>query len=156
MSEYLFSVIAVSAVVALGGLLRYGGVLDKAASAGMALILLCVTVTPIVKLVGSISSFSDGELFAGLSVETPLEKSEYYGTAKEAFCGGVEEYVCEEFSLNADEVSVAAFDFDIQKMCAGKILIKLRGGVLTADTRAIKSKVESAGLGRCEVELEFS
>ena len=55
MSEYIISVMAASAAVALGGLISYGGKTERISRAAMAMVLLYTVTYPIISVTGSIT-----------------------------------------------------------------------------------------------------
>lgn len=156
MGEYLSFVIGAAAVVALGGLLAHGGVTEKSTRAALGVILLATVATPLVGGIRELGELTLDGVLGDYSVEIDEEDSACYETAEEAFCEGIRSEVCAEFSLEADEVTVLVFGFELTEMRAEKIKIILSGRAACADSRSIAAHVRGAGLGDCEVELELS
>lgn len=154
MREYFVSVGAVSVICAVATLIGYRNG-DKGAKIALSVLLLYTLATPVISFVESGFDFSIDNS-ESLPPETSIEDTVYYDVAKDAFADGVVSYVCNEFSLDRSFVSAYVYGFDIKSMRAEKIKLILTGRAVYADARAIVSAVRKAGLGECEVELEFS
>ena len=154
MREYLISVVTVSALISAALTVLYKNERESsgAAKGAFAVMLLYVTVLP---LIGAISEldvskikFSSGDF--DFSSESALASS-----SSAAFEDGVKLFLCEEFSLDKNEVDVSCEGFSQENMQAEKIVVTLRGKSKYADVWAIKEKTEKNGLGRCEVKIEI-
>ena len=156
MTEYITSVIAACAVVALGGFISYSGDggTSRALRSALSLLLLYTVASPVVSVV---SNLGDVTLDSIVEYEPSVDMSdpEYYRVAEDAFCEGIRKMVCEQYEVNADDVDVRAVDFDFKTMSARKIKIILSGNAVYTDSRGISAAVSDAGLGECEVELDL-
>lgn len=157
MTEYITSVIAACAIVALGGFISYSdeGGTSRAMRSALSLLLLYTVASPVVSVV---SNLGDVTLDSIVEYEPPVDTSdpEYYRVAEQAFCEGIQKMVCEQYAISAEDIEVCAFDFDFKSMSARKIKIILSGDAVYADSRGISATVSDAGLGECEVELELA
>ena len=156
MSEYIISVMAASAVVALGSLASYGGNLERISRAAMAVVLLYTVTLPIFSVTGDISDLISTDFFEGLRVECDQSDTLFYENTASAFCDGVARFVCEECDLDKGEVSVRVTGLDLESMRAEKITVTLSGRAVSADARLIAEAVESADLGECEVMIDLA
>jgi len=152
MSEYLISLVLISALVGISSYLSFSGSGDKMLRAVSSLLVVYVIFTPVVALVEGLEEFESNEYEIEEFLPS-IDESEFGKNAKAAFEDGVERFVCEKFSFEEDEVKVAAFEFDSVTMKAEKIKIILSGMAVYADARAVSYAVSSAGLGECEVEI---
>lgn len=152
MSQYLTSLILVSALVGICSYISYGEREEKAAKGIMALILVCVTVSPLVSLVSS--AVTDGFYLNGENIpEIPIGDTDFAENAEEAFSRGIKSFLKEEFSVADGDSEVLLFGFDSIEMKAEKIKIILKGKAALADNRAITEKINEMNIGKCEVEL---
>ena len=154
MTEYLVLVIGASAVVTFGGFMLYGGEMNKPSKTALSMILLATVIMPIASALGNVGSISAEDVIGDYADGDAVE--DVYGqTAEAAFCEGVRKMVCDEFLMEEEDVSVRCFGFSLAEMRADKIKIILSGGAVYKDSRAIAARIREAGLGECEVELEF-
>lgn len=153
MNGYIISVMAASAVVALGGLISYGGRVARISRAAMAMVLLYTVTLPIISATSDISDLISDDYFEDLRVEYEMDDTLFYEHTSRAFCEGVCRLVCSEHALNGEDVSVSVREFDVENMRAEKIIVILSGGAATADARSVVQTVEKAGLGECEVKI---
>ena len=153
MSEYLAFVISATAVVTFGGFMMYGGAQSKASRAALGVILLSVTVIPVVDSIDAVGSVDLSALFE--DVEMSVGEDVFYKTAEEAFAEGIRKMICDEFDVDADNVVVRVFGFELEKMRAEKINVILSGTAAYIDSRAVVARVREGGLGECEVKIEF-
>ena len=152
MSEYILTLITVSAVISVALALTYKESEKSGLRCAFAVILLYVTLVPIIN---GARNFDVGELeiYADeLDFEENFELSDFTGAA---FARGVALFVAEEFELDAKEVRAEASGFDPEAARAEKITLTLVGRAALADTRAIRETVEKNGLGACEVKIEI-
>lgn len=156
MSDYIISVMAASAIVALGGLASYGGNLERISRAAMAVVLLYTVTLPIFSVTGDISDLISTDFFEGLRVECDQSDTLFYENTASAFCDGVARFVCEECDLDKGEVCVRVTGLDLESMRAEKITVILSGRAVSADARLIAEAVESADLGECEVMIDLA
>ena len=154
MSEYIISVMAASAIVALGGLASYGGNTERISRAAMAVVLLYTVTLPIFSVTGNISDLISADFFEGLRVEYDQSDTLFYENTAQAFCEGVGRFVCDGCDLDSADVSVRVTGLDLESMRAEKITVTLCGRAVSADARLIAEAVESAGLGECEVMID--
>ena len=155
MGGYLVSVAAVSVLCGACTLISYKGSEDKGAKIAFSILLLYISATPVVSFVTNVFDINYSDLIPDSS-DVSIEDSALYEVAQSAFCDGIERLVCDKFSIDNDCVSVYAREFDIESMSAKKIIVILTGRAVTADARGIAAAVKDAGLGECEVELDFS
>lgn len=152
MSQYLASLITVSALVGICSYISYGEAQEKAAKGAMALMLVYVTVAPLVSLAYSFAS----EGFLGYGEDMPdisIEDTEFGESAEEAFRIGIKKYLKEEFSIAEEDATVLIFGFDSIEMKAEKIKIILKGKGALADNRGLTERINEMNIGKCEVEL---
>ena len=155
MTEYIISVMAATALVALGGLVTYGGKTERVSRAAMAVVLLFVVTVPIFSATGGISDLFSSDFFEELKVECDSGDTLFYENTVAAFCDGVERLVCREHGLEGDNVQVSVRALDVESMRAERIIIVLRGRAVSADARLIAETVMDAGLGECEVKIDL-
>ena len=149
---YVISVVFASVLVALGGYISYGSA-SRTVKAATYIILLYVITTPIISL---LSGFEDISLDGGFDFDDVVYDDESFSeTACEAFTEGICALVASEYKLSGDDIAVYVFDFDFEKMRAGKIRIILSGRAVSADFRSIENFVAESGLGECEVKIDF-
>lgn len=153
MREYFVFLTALCVIVSLGCLLAYGKE-NSCARAAMGIILICAISLPPIKAVLALSDLDVGGFFEDF--DSGDSGTSLGATLGEPFADGVKKLVCEKYSLDADEVRVHVFGLDAASMRAEKIVVVLRGGAVLSDLRGIRSAVEDAGLGKCEVKIEAS
>ncbi len=152
MSQYLITLVAVSALAGISAYASYGEREEKGAKFAMALILVYVTVAPVITLFYSFVTdvfYSYGEQAPDISVED----TEFAENAEEAFALGIKKLLREDFSVEESDSEVLLFGFDSIKMRAEKIKIVLKGKGALADNRGIVERIEEMNIGKCEVEL---
>lgn len=154
MSGYIVSVMAATAVVALGGLISYGGGTARISRAAMAMVLLYTVTLPIISVTGDVSELISKDFFDDIKVEYDPEDTTFYERTVSAFSEGVQKFVCEEYRLATDDVDVIVRGLDVKTMRAEKITVILCGRAMIADARLIVETVEDAGLGKCEVKID--
>ncbi len=155
MSGYIVSVMAATAVVALGGLISYGGQTARVSRAAMAMVLLYTVTLPIISVTDDLSDIISTDYFEQLKVEYDVGDTLFYEHTSEAFADGVERLVCDEHGLDGTGVEVSVRALDVETMRAEKIIIILSGRAATADARSVAQTVEDAGLGECEVKIDL-
>lgn len=155
MSGYIISVMAATAVVALGGLVSYGGGTARVSRAAMAMVLLYTVTLPIISVTGNLSDLISTDFFDGIRVEYDPTDTEFYEHTAEAFCDGVRRLVCDELGFDEDDVAVSVRALEVESMRADKIIIVLSGRAATADARFVSRLVEDAELGECEVRIDL-
>ena len=155
MNEYIITLLAISALVAIASYISYGESQDRTLKCALAIILLYVIASPTVTLV---RGFLDSDFYKNSfdSPEISFSDTDFATDAERAFCEGVGRFVAREFNFSEDEVSVAVFGFDAKAMKAQKIKIILRGSAVLGDNRMISQRISAEGLGECEVELDIS
>ena len=154
MSSYVISLFAISAAVAIAGYVSYGEKEDKTLKATLAVILIYIIASPTVELANKLFD-SDFHKNTFIKPEFSFSDTDFHENAEKAFCDGICDFVCKEFSLSEQEVRAYAFGFDAKNMKAEKIKIILKGSAALADNRMISERIAREGLGDCEVELEF-
>lgn len=156
MSGYIISMIAASVIVALGGLISYGGGTARVSRAAMAMVLLYTATVPIISVTGDLSGLLSKDYFADLKVEYDQSDTLFYDHTEQAFAVGVRKFVCEEYDLDVGDVSVSVRELDLESMRAKKIIVILSGRAAVSDARRIAGAVEDAGLGECEVIIDIA
>lgn len=154
MREYFVFVSALCVIVSVLSLLAYGKDNSNTARAAMGIILVCAISLPPIRAVLALADVDVGGFFeefdsgdGGVSLGTTLG---------EPFADGVKKLVCQRYSIDEDEVRVHVFGLDAANMRAERIVVVLRGRAVLSDLRGIRSAVEDAGLGKCEVKIEAS
>lgn len=155
MSGYLISVMAATLVVALGVLVSYGGRTARLSSAAMGIVLLYTVTVPLISMTSDLSGLLNVDYLDEFKVECDVNDTLFYDRTVVAFSEGVERLVCEKYDLKSDDVYVSARSLDIETMRAEKVIIILSGRAVSADARSIEEAIESAGLGECEVKIDF-
>ena len=156
MSGYIISMIAASAVVAICGLISYGGGTARVSRAAMGVVLLYTATVPIISATGDLSNILSKDYFADLKVEYDQSDTLFYEYTEQAFADGVHKFVCDEHGLSGDEVAVSVRGLDIETMRAKRIIVILSGRAALSDARKIAGAVEDAGLGECEVIVDIA
>lgn len=154
MSGYIISVMAATLVVALGGLISYGGSMARISRAAMAMILLYTVTLPIISLTGSFSELVSEDFFDGIRVEYDPDGTVFYDRTASAFSDGVKKFLCDKYRFNEGDVSISVRGLDIETMRAEKVIVILSGRAVTADARLVVEAVEDAQLGECEVKID--
>ena len=156
MSGYIISMIAASVIVALGGLVSYGGGTARVSRAAMATVLLYTATLPIISVTGDLSQLLSKDYFADLKVEYDQSDTLFYEHTEQAFAVGVRKFVFGEHGLDTGDVSVSVRELDVESMRAKRIIVILSGRAVTSDARKIAEAVEDAGLGECEVIIDIA
>ena len=156
MSGYIISVMTATAVVALGGLVSYGGSTAKISRAAMAMVLLYTVTLPIISVTGDLSELISTDYFEDVRVEYDPTDTLFYERTAAAFSDGVKKFVCGEHHFDYEDVTVIVRGFDVENMRAEKIIIILNGRAAMADARSVAGRVENAGLGECEVKIDLA
>jgi hypothetical protein len=151
MNGYFLSVFAVCAVLGAFGMITYreNSSVERAA---LAIIILYTVSAPIAEAV----LWDEG----GLSIDISLDEQKmldegYIDVAREAFELGICRAVAEKFSINVDNVSARAIDFDFKEMKAGKIKVLLTGLGALCDRHGVEKYLNGFGIGECEVNIEI-
>lgn len=153
MKEYAVSLIAVAALISLSLAAFYkDGKWGATVRCAFAVLLLYATVCPL--LSGEAGGFDIRDLKFDAGEYDFSDVSAVDGTSEVAFCNGIRLFLVQEFSLNADDVAVSAEGFDKAEMRAEKVTVRLSGGAVYCDFRAIREKIEKNGMGSCEVKIE--
>lgn len=155
MSGYIISVMAATAVVALGSIVSYGGGAARVSRAAMAVVLLYTVTLPIFSVTSDLSGLISEDYFDNLHVQYDVGDSLFYERTEAAFSEGVKKLVCGEYNFNSDNVTVSTNGFDVEAMRAEKITVILSGHAITADTRSVVELIEDTGLGECEVKIDL-
>ena len=155
MSGYVISVMAATLVVALGGLVSYGGATARTSRAAMGIVLLYTVTLPIISVTGSLSDLLSEDYFDNIKVEYEADGTLFYEQTASAFSEGVAKFVCTEYDLAPCDVAVSVRSLEVETMRAEKIIIILSGSAVSADARSIVHAVENAGLGECEVRVDL-
>jgi hypothetical protein len=143
----------VSALVGICSYVSYGKGEDRVLKSVMAIIMLYVTVNPLASLAEELLS-SDLSFQISGDTDISIEDTDFHENTELAFAQGIKQYVCQQFSLSHEEVSIKIFGFDSIGMKAERIKVVLKGSAAYADHRAIAAKLNECKLGNCEVELD--
>ena len=149
MGEYFAGCFGAAAVVSACSLLMYKG--SRAARFALSVLLIYTVLMPLSAIFSGSFGF---ELGGGLGDISGYDK-EYENVAREAFCEGIDAYVCSELGLDSDGVLVSCDGFDYKEMRAERVRVVLSGKCVFADSLKIKKLIEDGGLGMCEVEIEI-
>ena len=146
MTESFTSLITMLAVGVICSLLCRGQRLERASRAGIALIVLSVMLSFVLKIT------EDGVMLPTLPDYgiTDGADAEYVEVAKDAFAEGIRAYISERFDLDIENIEVLCFDFDFTGMRAELVRVVLTGKAVLADYRAIEDAVRALGCGECE------
>lgn len=145
---YLY-VIAVMAAVAFASFASYDEERARQSRFALGIILLASLVSPLVSVVrgiGSIDFTYTGEDYSAISVEKTVE---------EAFVCGISLAIGEKFGIKEEDLSVEALGFDSERVRAESLLVTLSGRAAVKNYREIESYVESLGVGKCILEVQF-
>ena len=146
MTEYLFSLFGMCALLGALSLIHYGN--DGREKNASRILFAAALILPL---------FDAFHSFEGALPELPPYEDtgtgEYIEVARVAFEDGIAGLVCERFSLSAGEVKVESTGFSFADMRAEKIKITLSGRAILADRGAIRRLVEGYELGECEVRI---
>ena len=119
-----------------------------------AAVMLSVTVSPVYALLTGVYDYvSDVGFVCEESVD--MNETEFSQSAEEAFCLGIELFICDELSIPEEDVIVSASNFDSINMRAERITVFLKGGTAFSDHRAILALLSKNGFKNCEVVLNF-
>jgi len=141
MKEYFSLLLVTVAVTVVFGYLVRGSRLERFVRLGLSLLLFYTAIAPLGELIAS------GEFTPPEYEDTDTSEGEYIEVARSAFEEGIKKYVCDEMSLDKDDVLVECENFDFEMMRAGRICVYLSGRAALADYKAIEKMIEAAGLG---------
>ena len=150
MSEYLISVLVISAVAGMCSRLTYGS--GKLCRLSFAVVTLYVIVSPIASLVERLDA---EKLFSDIVISDELSEGEYAEVAREAVESGVADAVSNKFSIDRECVRVALIDFDFSSMRAGEIRVFLSLSAAHTELPAVEQYVEELNIGECRAEYEI-
>ena len=148
MSEYCFSIVLVSSLVAFAELISYSGGSEKGEKLAISAILAYLVICPLVPLLEGVRDFDISEITAG---GDELSGGAYLEVGEDAFTLGIKKLLYEKWGLSESETAVAVSGFDFENMRAERIFITLLSGGFAVDFREIELYIERAGLGECEV-----
>ena len=149
MKEYLITLLVVSAAAAICGELTYRSA-DGGYRFAAGILVAYAILSPLSEV---IESFRIEDFIVIGDAE--LEDSEAYEAARDAFCLGIEQAVCQEFSISEDNISVFVSGFDVRRMRCERITVFLSGKGIFTDYERIKSFVGGLGYGECMLEAEI-
>lgn len=152
MTEYIAGVVAVSILASLASFFSYGGASERAVRAAIAMILIYTVCVPAIRL---FADASPDDISLDISADCELSDGEYTRVAEAAFCDGISSYISEKFHLNKEEIAVAAYGFEFEKMRAERISVTLRGRAALSDCTRIADAVSKTGIGECEVNIKI-
>ena len=160
MREYLVSVTVVSALLGLINYLSYPGASEKATRFAVSVLLIYTTVLPILTFVSSMSA-TDAmpDLIDRIKEEAEKkpsgEREEYLEVSEEAIKKGISKVLFTEYGIAEENVQIYLEEFDFESMRSKKIKLTLSGGGALSDYRRIEEYINSFGIGKCEVNIEF-
>ena len=153
MGEYLLSVVVMSVFVGVTDCFSYPCGTEKTVKTAAALLLVYTATAPVLSLVGSIRDIGNNfDDFFEIELDT---EGDYLQVSEGAFCQGILQLVSEKFNIPQEDIKVAVFGFDFEKMRAEKIKITLRKEAFFADWRGVQTYISELGLGDCEVNVSF-
>lgn len=155
MKEYLVSIVVVSFVASFASYIAYPSSMEKSAKCAIMAVVIFVTLSPVVSLVGSIADFKAEDFNTEDFLPGEDFEGEYIKVAEEAFSIGIKRLISDKFGIAESEAAVVVMGFDFENMKAKKINIILSGKAAFADYRSIEECVEKNGLGECEVNISF-
>lgn len=147
-NSYLYTVLALASV-AFASFVIYDAQRLREARFTLGIILLASLILPISS---AVKGFSELDFDTGGDYATSSLANE---TVEEAFCRGIAEAVCGEFSFKTSDVSVKAVGFDAEGMRAEKIILTLSGKAALGDIGAAEDFVSELGFGKCTAEVYF-
>lgn len=151
MREYGMMIFGVAAVISVCGFAAYKGGKDIAVRFALAVLLVYTVITPITRLI----SGESGAPSFDYEFDPDGYDADYIDVARDAFCLGIENAVCAEFSLESGDVRTSVVGFDFETMSAERIRVTLSGAAVFADYKGIENYVNSLGVGRCDAEIEI-
>ncbi len=156
MGNYLVSIVVMTAFIGFVTYISYPGVSERAMKVVSAVLLIYTVALPIVSFAGNLS---DGDFFDSISDMTEggidLGDETYIEVTERAFKNGIIEMLSSKYGIKKENIKVYVFDLDFEHMVAGKIKIILTGRTALSDWRGIEQYINGAGLGKCEVIVEF-
>ena len=84
-----------------------------------------------------------------------VEMEEGEQICKDSFTEGIASALCQEFSINKEEIRVLAEGFSAADFSAERIRVVLSGGAVSKDYKEIEKYVNEMNIGECRVEIEF-
>ena len=151
MTEYMRSVFAISAVIAVLSLFFYKEKKDFSVTLAFSVLVVYSALMPVI----SVMSKSEWDGTFELEFDGGEYSEDYLTVAEEAFCDGIERLVTEKYGLNSEGVFVLSSGFDFEKMQAERIRIILSGSAALGDCKGIEKYINELGIGRCSVEIEI-
>ena len=158
MVEYLVSVIAVSASLGFITYLSYPGASERAVKFAVSVLLIYTVATPILSFVLDFSEGGALEFIEEIKEKTDEELStnnEYLKVTEEALKDGISKLIFTEYGVSEENIEVYIFNFDFEKMRAGKINVVLSGKGALADTRGMEEYLNKLNIGKCEVKIRL-
>ena len=149
MSQYFAAVFAVGFVAAAAVFVSYDGGRGLGARGAIAVVLLLAIAEPIAAFVSELPSISPPDF----SEWQGAGDYEYETTAREAFCEGVRELLCDKYSFEKECFSVKAEGFDFSKMRAEKIIVTLYGRAVLVDPLSLEKFINEYELGVCYAKI---
>ncbi len=150
MSEYTLGVFAICLAGGALSMLFYGS--GRAESIVIGIVTLYVIVAPIA---AEAKSFDVEKWLSGIEISAEQTTPEGNSVIEDAFAEGICCAVAEKFQLDQGDIGVRLTGFDMEKMYAKKIKIRLSGRAALADYKAVERYIKSFNLGECDVEIEI-
>ena len=153
LGEYLLTVAVLSCAVGVLEYLYYPSRARDAAAICASVILIHALLSPVLSFA---SSLPDGlpPLDTLVPSDIPFDDT-YEKTAEEAFREGIRKFVCANYGLSAEDVSVSVEGFDITKMTAKRVKVTLSGTASLSDHRGMEAYLNGLSLGECEVRIRI-
>lgn len=151
MNEYAVALVSVAMIAAVSSFVSYDGGEDKGRKFAVSAILLYTALCPLAAMIGALGDLEFPELPPSYDVGSGA----YGEISEEAFTIGIEKLISERFDIPEDDVSVSTVGFDVKKMKADYIYVRISAAESGVDYRSVGSYIEEAGLGICEVTYSF-
>ena len=147
----MVSVFAVSATLSLLSHISYSSRMESVRRFAFGVLLFSVVASPVL---GGLLTF-EGDLESLLPHMGGVEKEEGEQIFKDSFTEGIASALCQEFSINKEEIRVLAEGFSAADFSAERIRVVLSGGAVSKDYKEIEKYVNEMNIGECRVEIEF-
>lgn len=150
MKEYLTSILIVSAVTAVLGILPTDERLRRTVSFALSLTVLSTVLLPLPTLLGHLDGFSD--VLSELESEGEASTDWLEGETLAATADGIRSYLVEEYGLKEDEIAVSVEgDLIDSTVILRRITLRVTGRAAAADIPGIVRALEKDTGAKCEV-----
>ena len=156
MADYLITLIFMSSTVGIVSYISYPGASEKAVKFASSLLIIYTVLMPALSFIGKVSDMDFKDYFGNISDgEYNPEGNAYIEVSEKAFEEGIYRLLKSEYGIEQEEAAVYIFDFDFEKMRAGKIKIFLSGKSALKSWREIEERISEFCIGECEVKIEI-